>query len=250
VIPLTERNLHEYYDRKAANIDEIAATYEHVNWYKRFFYQTRFLAVFSSLDPSPNQLILDVGSGPGYYSARIAHEGAKAISLDLSRNYLGQIPATVGQRLVGHATCLPFRPQTFDKVLATEVLEHVLEPERMLAEIARVLKPHGRAVITSPSGTSYMDRLYRLKTAIGRYAFTEHLREFSPANFARLLSGVFRICGLRFVNCLVPYPLDMIAMRVPEHTGRRIITRLEDSFSNGRGGRHFCWTMIATVEKL
>jgi SAM-dependent methyltransferase len=45
---------------------------------------------------------------------------------------------------------LPFGAATFDIVLATQVIEHVAQPERMLQEIGRVLKPGGHLILTAP----------------------------------------------------------------------------------------------------
>lgn len=50
---------------------------------------------------------------------------------------------------------LPFADGSFDLVLTSEVLEHILEPENMLLEICRVLKPGGRCIITTPNWQSF-----------------------------------------------------------------------------------------------
>jgi SAM-dependent methyltransferase len=52
--------------------------------------------------------------------------------------------------VVGQGGALPFASETFDTVLSTQVLEHVPEPGRMIAEIARVLKPAGRLLLSAP----------------------------------------------------------------------------------------------------
>ena len=248
MIARTNKGLREYYDRKALRLNELAATYEHPNWYKRFFYQRRFRVVFDSLDPRSNERILDLGAGPGYYSHRIAERGATPVATDIARNYLVQIPSSVTHRVSASAESLPFQRGAFDKVLATEILEHTLNPEAVLSEIARVLKPGGRAVITSPSSTSYMDRLYELKAAVHRYEFTEHLQEFQRATFVALLSRFFRVKQMRFANCLVPYPLDFLVMRIPGRIGLPMVTRIEEFLAEGRGGPRFGWTMVGVVE--
>lgn len=55
-----------------------------------------------------------------------------------------------GVHVVGFADRLPFADRSFDTVLATEVLEHVEDAERAVADICRVLVPGGHAVITVP----------------------------------------------------------------------------------------------------
>lgn len=60
---------------------------------------------------------------------------------------------------------LPFRDDAFDLVICTEVLEHLLWPHRLLAEIARVLKPDGQALISVPNCSSAS---YRIAWLLGR----------------------------------------------------------------------------------
>lgn len=52
--------------------------------------------------------------------------------------------------IVGNAESLPFPDESFDVVLSTQVLEHLPEPERALAEAVRVLKRGGRLILTVP----------------------------------------------------------------------------------------------------
>lgn len=50
---------------------------------------------------------------------------------------------------------LPFRSQCVDLVMCTETLEHLPEPNRYLHEMARILRPNGRLVVTIPNATGY-----------------------------------------------------------------------------------------------
>jgi SAM-dependent methyltransferase len=54
---------------------------------------------------------------------------------------------------------LPFEPSSFDLVIASEVLEHLLNPERFLKGCARILKPEGRIICTTPNLASWLNRL-------------------------------------------------------------------------------------------
>ena len=53
--------------------------------------------------------------------------------------------------VLGDATAMPFPGASFDRVIAAEVLEHILDDQRAINEIARVLKPGGLAAVTVPS---------------------------------------------------------------------------------------------------
>ena len=50
---------------------------------------------------------------------------------------------------------LPFADNSFDLVLSSEVIEHILEPEHFVQEIARVLKPDGYLLLTTPNWNSF-----------------------------------------------------------------------------------------------
>jgi SAM-dependent methyltransferase len=89
--------------------------------------------------------LLDVGCGPGYVSAAAAERGAVPTGLDFS----GEMVA-IARRMFpkiefreGDAQQLDFADATFDRVVANFALLHLTNPERAMAEAARVLKPRG-----------------------------------------------------------------------------------------------------------
>lgn len=244
------RFLREYYEGKATGIDEAALTYEHPNWYKQWFYRNRSAAVLSELNPGPGETILDVGAGPGYYAKRIAASGSRVVTLDLSSTYVkqGMRDGLRGWGVCGDATTLPFRDASFSKVLATEVIEHSLDPDRVVAEVARILEPRGVSVLTSPSAKSYMDRLYDLKRRIHGYAFNEHLWEFTPRTFCDLVARHLQVDAVSFANCLVPFPFDGLVMRSPRSL-LPSLEALERLMRDGRGGPRWAWTVIVRCSK-
>jgi len=68
------------------------------------------------------------------------------------RSYIGVDPDAQHSQpdVVAQVLDLPFEAATFDTVLTTQVLEHVPQPDRMLQEISRVLKPGGHLILTAP----------------------------------------------------------------------------------------------------
>jgi SAM-dependent methyltransferase len=108
--------------------------------------------------------VLDLGCGAGRHTFEALARGARTISVDIDDAALknvkgmteameaeGQVPAQAASGCcVGDALHLPFETGSFDRLIASEVLEHITEDERAMAEIARVLRPGGKAVVTVP----------------------------------------------------------------------------------------------------
>jgi SAM-dependent methyltransferase len=70
----------------------------------------------------------------------------------LAMHGTGEVPAgAVGATTRGDATALPFPDGTFDRIIAAEVLEHIVEDEAAIAELARVLRPGGTMAVTVPA---------------------------------------------------------------------------------------------------
>jgi ubiquinone/menaquinone biosynthesis C-methylase UbiE len=92
--------------------------------------------------------VLDAGCGKGRF-ARILQQGsasAEIWGLDISPEMLKFVPAGI-RTVAGSMTALPFPPEIFDCVYATESLEHAVEIDKAVSELCRVLKPEGSLVI-------------------------------------------------------------------------------------------------------
>lgn len=119
---------------------------------------------FDHLGIKVGSRLLDVGAGNGRHTFEALKRGADTVSVDLDDMYLPVVREmshamrTSGEaRADAMAECvradalgLPFPDATFDHVIAAEVLEHIPEDTRAMAEIHRVLKPGGTAAITVP----------------------------------------------------------------------------------------------------
>lgn len=89
--------------------------------------------------------VLDAGAGAAPYRPLFMH--CDYVTQDWSASvHTGQRPPDV----VADLHDLPLDDESFDFVLCTEVLEHVSEPERVVAEFSRVLRPGGRLLLTTP----------------------------------------------------------------------------------------------------
>jgi SAM-dependent methyltransferase len=119
---------------------------------------------FDRLGVRPGDRVLDLGCGAGRHAFELYRRGADVTAFDQDEPELrkveemfaamraeGQVPAAATARVVpGDALALPFPDGHFDQVVAAEILEHVPEDARAMAEIVRVLRPGGQAAVTVP----------------------------------------------------------------------------------------------------
>jgi SAM-dependent methyltransferase len=94
---------------------------------------------------APGSRLLDAGAGDSPY--RKYFPQVSYVAVDFAATKYHQFDSIDA---VCSLQALPFIDQSFDAVLCTEVLEHVPEPEKVLREFNRVIKPGGRVFITVP----------------------------------------------------------------------------------------------------
>lgn len=119
---------------------------------------------FGRLDVRPGDRLLDLGCGNGRHTFEALKRGATVVSLDLDPEPLaavgamvaameleGQLPASARWTgVVGNALHLPFEAGTFDRVIASEIFEHIVQDKAAMTEMARVMSPEGRAAVSVP----------------------------------------------------------------------------------------------------
>jgi len=135
----------------------------------------------------PTGVVLDAGCSSGYLleDLRREHPGASLLGLDLVAAGLRRAHANVpSARLLLADVCeIPIRDGACDAVVSANLLEHVPDDVRALAEIHRVLRPGGRAAIIVPAGPGTYDYYDRFLSHERRYARGELARKASAAGF-------------------------------------------------------------------
>jgi len=102
--------------------------------------------VIRTLLASSTDLTLDVGCNDGHYKPYIK----RYVGLDIALPCLKRFK---GARIWGLAELLPFRRSVFDRILMSEVLEHVENRSSILRESSRVLKRNGKMIVSTPHGS-------------------------------------------------------------------------------------------------
>ena len=121
---------------------------------------------YARLGLCPGERMLDLGCGGGRHAFEGMRRGAVVTALDADPKevqgaaawiaaLLDEDKATAeaggqGHALEGDAASLPFPDACFHRVIAAEILEHVLDDGAVLAELARVLRPGGSIAVTVP----------------------------------------------------------------------------------------------------
>lgn len=150
----------------------------------RWIENRRLECIVKALGPQDGQTVLDLGCGAGNLLERL-HAG-KVFGVDLSENLLSLARKRLQGRsgfevLFGDAEHLSFADNTFDGIVCTEVIEHVLHPDVVLAEIYRVAKPGARIVLTFPNESLInwtkraVLRLGLRKWVAGRYPMSDNM---------------------------------------------------------------------------
>jgi ubiquinone/menaquinone biosynthesis C-methylase UbiE len=150
--------------------------------------------VAEALDVQPEDRVLDVACGGGWFLDGFASTAASVAGVDLSplqiqlaeRRLRDRVAAGSAELVVGDATALPWEPDTFTAVTCMGSLEWFDDPGAALAEMHRVLQPGGRLVLGLGPLAEPGEPADRTSQAMGIAVWTEpELRELlAAAGFA------------------------------------------------------------------
>lgn len=108
--------------------------------------------------------VLDVGCGGGLLGCLLARHAEIGMvvgvddygaAIEAAQQHAMELPPKIEARLLwlcAGAARLPMPDNSFDTAVAGEVLEHVIDPGAIVAEMSRLVRPHGRLVVTVPDG--------------------------------------------------------------------------------------------------
>lgn len=152
--------------------------------------------------------VLDVGAGPCTYRPLFAH--CEYRSHDFAVLDSSQLPAGYGQiDYISDIAAIPAEDGSFDVILCTEVLEHVPAPLDAIREMARLLKPGGRLLLTAPLGSGIHQQPYHFVGGYTPYWYERFLGEAGfEAIHVEANGGFFKHFGqesVRFAQMTAPW---------------------------------------------
>lgn len=153
--------------------------------------------------------VLDIACGAGWGTALLVSRGRaiSVVGIDIdaatavfARKRHG---SEVVQFVLSSAERIPLRDSSVDVAVSIETIEHVRDPQRLLRELARVVVPGGKVVISTPRN----EKPERMNPSN-----CYHIREYSSAEFESMLRSVFPSVELysqvtTYADDLVPLPL-------------------------------------------
>jgi SAM-dependent methyltransferase len=141
------------------------------------------------------QKVLDVGCGVGVDLARFVRHGAIGFGIDISERALDlakrhfEIEGLEADLRMGSGEAMPYDDATFDFVFAHGVVQYTVQPERLVAECRRVLKPGGRALFQVYNRISWLNLLsWVLRTPL-EHEDAPVLLKYTIKEFQELLHG-------------------------------------------------------------
>lgn len=134
-------------------------------------------------------IILDVGCGSGWVANHFLNQGKTVVSMDVSAvnpvRLAEKYPLENHLAVVADVYSAPFRDNSFDCIIASEVIEHVANPKAFIDALLPLLKPSGKLIITTPHNEKLQ---YHLCVHCNKPTpKNAHLYSFTDSNISELL---------------------------------------------------------------
>lgn len=182
-----------------------AAAYEHK---PAAYFQGARADYISELPDNPHASILELGCSEGGTGALALAEGkcSRYVGIELAPTCAEVARARLSEVIVGNIESmdLPFEAASFDALILSEVLEHLIDPWAVATRLGTLVRPGGLVFASSPNLCHYriISKLIR-----GRFEHTDvgvmdrtHLRWFTPQSFAQLFENAgFEVEEIRAV---------------------------------------------------
>ena len=171
---------------------------------QRFWHRGKLIMIDELVRPhlKAGSRLLEIGCGAGNLLLQATVQGSYPVALDLSMQALTFVRSRLqetqsGADVPSGYACtqaigefLPLADKSFDCVLMSEVIEHLEAPQISVREAARVLRPGGRLLVTTPNYRSFwplMEWAVDRMNMAPKMAGEQHVSRFHPSSLKRML---------------------------------------------------------------
>jgi ubiquinone/menaquinone biosynthesis C-methylase UbiE len=157
------------------------------------FDKLNYLSRLVDFDGYEGKNLLEIGCGAGIDLVRFASGGAKVTGIELSKTAIDLACKNFEQSeqnadlRVMNGECMQFADNTFDVVYAHGVLQYTADTEKMMAEIHRVLKPGGEAIMMVYNKYSWLNLMRNVTKVPLEHEDAPVLKKFSVSELMQLL---------------------------------------------------------------
>lgn len=176
----------------------------------------------TSYSVGPLKTIIDVGTADGLMLSSLRHKLGPLtfIGVDYSLDLLRAFPFTDAYKVQADAMNLPFGTSLADAVIATAVIEHVPDPARMVRECAKILRPGGLFILTTPD-----PMIEKIATTVGLFKNSGHQTTLKLKEVCSLCekNGFAILEARKFMFSPVGFPAEKTIERILARLGLSVI---------------------------
>lgn len=214
----SKKELAEWNDRMVKKYHSQGTLFESKNPILRWIEKKRVKTIIELAGVSNEDRIIDIGCGEGYLLSCLPRT-KQVVGLDISKLALNKARELLKEKnyiglFFGDAQELPFTNNSFDKIICSELLEHVPNPKLVIKEMFRILIKSGRAVISVPDERQIHKIMRILKRAkLDKITYSPrkdenyewHLHESNLEFVEKIIDGFFSISKIIKVPFILKY---------------------------------------------
>jgi SAM-dependent methyltransferase len=224
---------------------------------ENYWFQRHVVAYRYAAERTAGLTVLDAGSGEGYGAAILAERAVAVTGVDLDPTVIQHAAESYPRAHFEAADlgALPFPAESFDAVVSFQVVEHMQSPRDYASECARVLKPGGLLIVSTPNRLTFSPEGLRNPFHTVEFA-PEELRGLLEGRFVvEAIAGTFHGFRLALVERVIrsSLPERLISQPVPEWPGwlRRLVSRVKPGdFRIRSSGVEASLDLLAVARKL